>query len=141
MSRLFTTAHRAKHALPDTDPNFHGAHCETIYMQGMALLSEFHMLQWLISAKRRCLSWEKRKDLRDRKRLKRMGGLIVIAKSDNRSIEELVARIKVVSRDLRIARLQYMMHHSAKHSDKYPSANFGALYAQQELAKLVTKPV
>jgi len=52
MSRPFTQKHRDKHALPKDHPNFHGFEAETLYLDIMMLLTEFHYLSSVIRAKR-----------------------------------------------------------------------------------------
>lgn len=115
MSRLFTENHRKKHHVASTDPKYHGAECEAIYLNGMELLKEHHYLRAVLTHINIVASSSSITNKTTRKTRNAWVKAVAALADEPRSRATLIARYNDVAELLKDARHSYSEYHSERH--------------------------
>lgn len=111
MARMFTLNHRARHYRSPEAADFHGEVCESLYIEGMAVLSDMKDCKLAIGLLRRPNSIH----AKNRKKLRRCSELARVTQL-NMTEEALIEKFKACGARLKIIRLLYTEAHSRRHN-------------------------
>lgn len=114
MPRLFTYSHRERFKRDASDPKYHGNEAETVYLQGMSLLSTVKILRQLISARRQQnapIKPGRNVQYQRRKRMKQAA----LLQHEHRSTPALIKQFKEATEQLSILRSRYELLHMQRH--------------------------